>query len=393
MRYARFLSSMIAFTLLLTAVSGPLAGRAAGEPYMIPVIVPLTGSESFLGKEEGNALTVIEGAVNKSGGVDGHPIKFDLQDDQSSPVNAVQLANALIAKKVPIIFGSSAVAICNAIAPLVKNGPVNYCFSPGVHPPAGSYVFSAGLSTGDLLVASAKYFKGRGWTKVAVITSTDATGQDADRIIDAGFNAASGEQIVDREHFNGTDVSVSAQMAHVKASGAQALIAWSTGAPFGTLLRGALEAGLSIPILTSSGNLTYPQMKAYAAFMPKDLIFPGSPPFALDQLPNGALKKSVAQYAAAFKAAGIQPDEGYVLAWDPIYMFIDAIKKLGVNATAEQIRDYFDSLNGWTGVLGTHDFKAVPQRGVGVESVTMVRWDTGKGTWVGVSKPGGEPLK
>ncbi|HXP92660.1 MAG TPA: ABC transporter substrate-binding protein [Candidatus Binatia bacterium] len=382
-----------ALGLMVSLATIPLASGASGEPYIINAILPLTGGESFLGKEEANALTVMETMVNKQGGIKGTPIHFVIADDQSSPVLAVQLANGIVAKKAPIIFGSSSVAVCSAVAPIVaKDGPLEYCFSPGIHPAAGSYVFSAGLSTGDLLLASAKFLKARGWTKIGVITSTDATGQDADRVIAEAFKTVGGITVIDQEHFNGTDVSVSAQMAHIKASNAQALIAWSTGSPFGTLLRGAIEAGLTIPILTSSGNLTYPQMKAYASFMPKELYFPASPGFAPNQLPNGQLKKEVQTYQAAFKAAGIDPDEGYALAWDPALMIVDALKKYGTNATAAQFKEYLDGLTNWTGIWGTHNFKAVPQRGVDVSSVILVRWDPAKNTWIGASKPGGDPL-
>ena len=388
----RLRTRLVTLALMLPLVTLPLGGRAA-EPIVLNAILPLTGGESFLGKEEGNALTVMETMVNKQGGIKGTPIHFVIQDDQSSPAVAVQLANGVIAKKVSVIFGSSSVAVCRALAPLLaKDGPVEYCFSPGIHPDAGSYVFSSGLSTGDLLLASAKFLKGRGWTKIGVITSTDATGQDADRVIAAAFKAVGGISVIDQEHFNGSDVSVSAQMAHIKASGAQALIAWSTGSPFGTLLRGAVESGITIPILTSSGNLTYPQMKAYASIMPKDLYFPASPGFAPNQLPNGQLKKEVQAYQAAFKAAGIEPDEGYALAWDPAHMIVDALKKYGPDATPAQIKEYLDGLTNWTGIWGTHNFKAVPQRGVDVSSVILVRWDASKNTWIGASKPGGEPL-
>src|SRR5579875_1126582 len=378
--------------LAFSLAAVPYAGHAA-EPYVMNAILPQTGSESFLGKEEANALQVMEQMVNKQGGIRGTPIHFVIQADQSSPALAVQLANSIIAKKAPVIFGSSSVAVCSAVAPLVaRQGPVEYCFSPGIHPAAGSYVFSSGLSTADLLLASARFMKAKGWTKVGVITSTDATGQDADRVIAEAFRTVGGINVIDQEHFNATDVSVSAQMAHIKASGAQVLIAWSTGSPFGTLLRGALEAGLNLPILTSSGNLTYPQMKAYASFMPKELYFPASPGFAPNQLPNGPLKRAVQTYQAAFKAAGIEPDEGYALAWDPALMVVDALKKYRTGMNAAQLKSYLDGLTDWTGIWGTHNFKAVPQRGVDVNSVILVRWDAAKNSWVGVSKPGGQPL-
>jgi branched-chain amino acid transport system substrate-binding protein len=380
----------LALAVLLCAI--PVAGRTA-DPFEIDAILPLTGPASFLGQEEAGALKVIEDMVNKSGGISGRPVHFVIADDQSSPQLGVQLLNGVTARKASVVLGSSLVAVCNAMMPLAKDGPADYCFSPGTHPPEGSYVFSSSISTSDLLVASATYFRERGWRKTAIITSSDATGQDAERGIDAAFNAASSETIVDREHFNTTDVSVAAQMAHVKASGAQALIAWSTGTPIATILRGIAESGVDMPVETTNGNLTYAQMKAYASFMPREFYFAAPPAIAPDQLPNGPVKRAVNTFIDAFKPVGTRPDIGQSLAWDPTFLVIDAYKKLGLDATAAQIKDFIDGQRGWVGINGQYDFRAVPQRGVGVNNVIMVRWDSGKDTWVGVSKLGGEPLK
>ena len=47
----------------------------------------------------------------------------------------------------------------------------------------GSYVYSCGVDATSLLGAGLHYLRERGLTRIAVITSTDATGQDADRAI------------------------------------------------------------------------------------------------------------------------------------------------------------------------------------------------------------------
>ena len=93
------------------------------------------------------------------------------------------------------------------------------------------------------------------------ITSTDASGQDADRALDAALSLPENKstfQVVAREHFNPTDISVSAQIAHIKASNAQVLIAWTTGTPVGTVFRGVTEGGLDIPVVTTNGNGSTP---------------------------------------------------------------------------------------------------------------------------------------
>ena len=63
--------------------SAPFGANAAAEVYNIPVVLPMTGSAAFLGKEESAALQVAETTVNKAGGISGRPIKFVIQDDQS----------------------------------------------------------------------------------------------------------------------------------------------------------------------------------------------------------------------------------------------------------------------------------------------------------------------
>lgn len=364
----------------------PRAGRAA-EPFAIDVIIPETGAAAFLGKEEGQALAAIEVTVNKAGGIQGRPITFAILDDQSNPSEAVQLLNGVLAHKPAVVLGSSFVATCNAMAALVeKTGPVEYCFSPGIHPPPGSWVFSASPSTTASLAITARYFHAKGWRRVAMITSTDATGQDADRGINDAFEGKdSGETIVDRQHFNPTDVSVAAQMTHIGASGAQALIAWSTGTPFATLLRGAADAGLKIPIATTPGNLTYAQMHAYAPFMSPNLYFAAFPFVVPSSVRDRAVKQAVDAFDDAFKPLGVKPDIGQSLAWDPALFVLDAFRHLGLDATPAQIKDYLSQTgktHSFVGVYGKYDMQAVPQRGLGIPNVEMVRWDPDRDAWV-----------
>lgn len=365
---------------------------AAAEPYNIYVIVPITGPSAFLGNEEASALKVLEDQVNKTGGVRGRPIHFVIQDDQTLSQNSVQLLNGIITQKVPFLLGTSQTAACGAMLPVVANGPVVYCFSPGVHPPPGSYMFSASISTADYIVATIRYLRAKGLRKIALMTSTDATGQDAEKGIDAAIALPENQgtvSIVDREHFNTNDLTVGAQIARIKASGAEAAILWTVGTPFGTLLREAVAGGLDMPLLTSAGNLNYTQLEGYDSFMPDNLLMVAPPWAAPNAFPNAAFKKAMAVYNDAFKAAGIRPEQGQSLAWDPALILIDALRKFGFDASPATIRDYIAGLKGWTGVNGSYDFAAIPQRGIGIDWLVMVRWDKKTKSLVGVSKPGG----
>src|SRR5277367_666039 len=97
----------LAFALAAVAlVAAPLqlAPAGAAEPFEINVIVSLTGPFAFIGSAEAASIRAIETLVNKQGGIKGQPVKMVIQDDQSTPAVAVQLASAIIAKKVPVML-------------------------------------------------------------------------------------------------------------------------------------------------------------------------------------------------------------------------------------------------------------------------------------------------
>lgn len=386
-----FTTATLAAGLLATTLPAPVA---AADPYEIDAILPSSGNGAFLGNAQQVALNILQELINKRGGVAGRPLKLVFLDDQSSPQVGVQLASSVIAKKANLMLGSTLVSICRAEAPLVKDGPLTYCFSPAIHPPAGSYMYTAGTSTTDMLAASLRFFRARGWTKIGIIASTDATGQDVDDNVKTLLARPENKvfTVVAHEHYNAADVSVDAQMSHIKSSGAQLLIAWTVGGPLATIFKSMQSLGLDVPVMATPGNMTYVQMKQYGAFLPKELYFPGSAAFAPEALPNGEQRRAVQTYLDAFRARGIRPDQGHLFVWDPITILVDALNKLGPAASPEQLRDFIDGYRG-TGVFGRYDFKAVPQRGIGVDSVIMVRWSPEKDTWLGVSRPGGEAAR
>jgi len=382
--------------ILALAVALAVAPASAADPFEIPVVLPLTGGGAFLGTSENQSLQLVEKMVNAQGGIKGRPIHFAVSDDQSNPQVAVQLTNGALAKKPSVIMGSAVVAMCNAMAAIVKaNGPVQYCFSPGIHPVANSYTFSSSVSTDDLATASLRYFHGKHWNRVALITSTDASGQDAERaFVEAAHRPENaGLALVIQEHFNPTDVTVSAQIARIQSTHPDAMVAWSTGTPFGTLLRGITDAGLDIPVMGGNGNLTYPQLAQYKAFTPKQMYFASPRFFARELVLPGPIRAAQDTFFKAFNAIGVKPDVSHSFSWDPALIVVDALRHVGTDATPDAIRSYIEGLHGWAGINGIYDFRDGSQRGLAENTAIIIRWNGANATFAGVSKPGGAPLK
>jgi branched-chain amino acid transport system substrate-binding protein len=382
--------------LIVGMTIGATSMVRAAEPYDIHVILPMTGNGAFLGQGHHDSLETLAAIVNKSNGIDGRPLHFVYHDDQSSPQVSVQLANEIMAEKPAVILGSSLVAMCAAIAPLMQNGPVDYCLSPAYHPPAGGFVFSSGASAIDQSAAVVRYYRMKGWTKLATLANTDATGQSNDKAMDEIMARPEnkGATLVERDHFNPTDISVSAQIESIRASGAQAIVAGVTGIAAATVFKGMIQAGFDIPIEVTSGNESFPQMEQWKDFLPKGLVMSS----ALFPEHDGILtldpRIEAAQHAmyAALAARGLKADNMEATSWDAALIVVAALRTLGPDATAEQLRRYISGLKDFAGIDGIYDFTANPERGLGPDASTVVRYDANAKAWQWLAGPGGTPL-
>ncbi|HEY3917976.1 MAG TPA: ABC transporter substrate-binding protein [Stellaceae bacterium] len=372
---------------------------AADDTYDMNVIIPLTGGGAFLGKAENQALGVAVQVINKDGGIHGKKIKLDVHDDQSSPQVAVQLMTEVIATHPAVILGSTVSQLCNAQAPLVKEaGPVMWCFSPSVRTEPGGYEFTSQIDSHDQQRALMTYFKGKGWKHIALITTTDASGQDAEKSItdlvkDPAFKDM---KLVADEHFAPSDVTVSAQIEKLRAGNPDAIVSWATTAAGGTVFRALKQAGMDLPTAASGSNMTVSQMSDYAAFLPTKVFF-GVGEWAANGDPRLKVPAEVTAQQKLFfnsmKTINVYPDSGYDLGWEPIRVVADALNKLPAGADAKTLHDFLINWQGHIGAEGVYDFKKTPQRGLNIDNAVVVRWDPKLKQWHLVSNLTGTPLE
>ena len=203
-----------------------------------------------------------------------------------------------------------------------------------------------------------------------------------------------GLSIVASVQFNPSDVSVAAQVQQLKAASPQALIAWTSGSPLGTVLKGLVQAGVDLPLGTTDANMTNAQMRQYAAFVPSEMLFMSSewPPHGTEVVLDPRVTAAQAPMFAAYQAAGATPDIAVAHAWDPAMLTAAALRQLGKDATPEQVRAYLSGVSGWAGVNGLYDFARIPQRGLDENDAVVTSWKPDKKAWAIVSAPGGAPL-
>ena len=368
--------------LVLTAGCGSQGGSSNSGGYTIAVLTSQTGSASQLGVGEQRGAQLAADYVNAHGGVNGKQISLATADDQTQPNEALQQARTLLSKNPVALVGPSVVANCKAVGPLVaEKGPVNYCLSPGID--ASGYVWSSSAKTDALAEETMNYWKNKGITKVAVVNTTDASGTDGGR---ASVEAAKkvGVTITAQVTYDPTAVSATAQLQQAMASGPQALVLWSTGTPVGVALKGIQQLGIKLPVMTTDGNLASTFLKRIADYTPDTLLIPATRDFWWETLPaNDPSRALEQQYHDSYQAKyGEQPDFGPGVAYDAVLVVAEALKK--ANSTdAAKIRTAMESIDGFTGVVGTYHMSPTDHRGLTVADVAMVQAKDGKFTYVG----------
>ena len=356
------------------------------------------GHASFLGTEEAAAFNALAKHVNATGGIDGHPLAFAISDNQSTASTSVSLASPLVGQA-PVLLVGSITSTDKPVDDLVTSGgPVVYDLSPGDHPALGSYVYSSSNSTINQTQAFINFAESKGWKKVAVINSTDSSGQDGWTNIQRAVAGSNGAvTITDHEAFDPTAVSVTTQLSKIKATNPQAVLVWTTGTPLGTVLSGMQQLGMnSLPTMTTNGNASYSEMQKLAGELPGQLYFPGAPFMVGPQDLTGQTKTEVQAFDTAMQAAGQKvPDEGDALAWDPGLDLVSALRKLGTSATASQIHHrphrVADQLRQDQRHLQLHPDKSISDnRGLTITSVYIAQWSKSQGEWTAASGPAGK---
>ena len=389
---SRLRSAALAVALLLACPTIGGTPASAADPVEVAVVISQTGQGAFLGGQLKLSMDLAQEYVNKTGGIHGRPLKLVFYDDQTNPQVDVQLFTQLAQKRASVVLGPSMTAPCLAAAPIVvSGGPVELCSSPALHPAHGSYVFSLSPSIIDDMAVYMRYFRLHNWNRVGLITSADATGQDVERAVAAvlGLPENHNLKLVESDRFALGDINVAAQMARLKAANCDAIVAWTTGAPWGTVLHGINDAGITVPIAGSPGDMVNGQMDQLASLLPPHLIFAGVNGMVRNALRPGPVRDAQQAYYTSLDGVHARVDFGNLIPWDATMIVVDALRHLGPDATADQVRAYILGLHGWPGVEGVYDFGDREQRGVGQNALFIAGWDAGKKEWVALSRPGG----
>jgi branched-chain amino acid transport system substrate-binding protein len=211
-----------------------LAPAAAEQPFKIGAIASLSGPAAGFGKDYADGFKAYVDQWNKRGGYKGRPVAVEIFDDETNPVNAVnvfrRLAGDAQTSIVWLAIPSNSALAVKALAseikvPIISGGEID---ALGV--PADPYFFKIAPGTRDFLVKLLDWAKANGKKRLGLILPTDAYGQTLTKYLKE-LAPAAGLEVVASESFAVTDTNFAAQLTKIRNAKPDLVYNGGTGAP------------------------------------------------------------------------------------------------------------------------------------------------------------------
>ena len=245
-------SSTQAATTPPAGASTATAPAAAGTPYRVLFICPLSGQLAAAGAAEKDGLMAATAMINSEGGILGHKVTVTAMDDAASGAKAASDAESALSggTQYNMIYGGCLGQDSIPItAVLGKSATLEFGPLPGslVSPPKYPSLFNPGPVDNAAEVALATEMKSKGIDKFAIITGDDATGQMGAQELAAAAKTL-GMTVTATEFIPDTSVDATPQMQAVLASHPQAIAANNYTPAIGPILVARSKLGSTLPL-------------------------------------------------------------------------------------------------------------------------------------------------
>ncbi|HET7850801.1 MAG TPA: ABC transporter substrate-binding protein [Pseudolabrys sp.] len=327
----RKLTGLLAGAAIL--VGGAITGASAQDTIKIGVTQPLTGAFAASGNYVAQGTRIAEEEINKAGGVLGKKIQLIIEDNKSNPTEAVTTVEKLIEKdKVPLLIGAWSSTLTLAVMPKLEEYKVPMIVetsSSGKITRSGNpYVFRISPTSEMEATAFQPIAKQMRIKKAAFLyTNNDFGIGSADEY--GKMLKANGVEIGPRETMDPAATDFSAQLAKIKASGADTLFVTTAVEQLTLILKQAKEQQLKVRVVSCGGSNSPDQVVAQAGAAAEGSYHTTFfPPWFPEITTNPEVSK---RYMADWKKHGFNVGgltEGY-RGYDAVYVAAAAIKAAG----------------------------------------------------------------
>jgi branched-chain amino acid transport system substrate-binding protein len=226
------------------------------------VFGPFSGDAAAMGGSEKDAVSLVIQEKNAAGGIHGQQIEPVYADDSGKPEEAVNTIKRLISRdevllnigsiSSPASLAASQVSRQSETAQIVVGGTAQRITTSG-----NKWVFRSPVPDTKLVADLVDFIheKFPKVTKFAFLYVNDDFGRGGFEAFKAA-GAKYGFEIVDEERYTRGDIDFTAQLGHIKASPAQAMVEWSRYTEGALVAKQFVQTGLNLTRFGSDGIAT-----------------------------------------------------------------------------------------------------------------------------------------
>jgi branched-chain amino acid transport system substrate-binding protein len=367
----KFLAGLALATVCMTTAA------SAADPFVIGVVSPLSGPVATVGSRQTSAIQWWADDVNANGGIRGRQVELAICDDQGNPEIAVTCVRNHLARGVALLLNTSISGAIRATLPLVKDGPVMIVASPIIEPDPKTFVFQTSPTDFEITKGLLAYLKANHVNKLAMIASTDATGEVGVANAQKVFPAGGVQLSLARIDLRANDASI--QLANVLKDNPPLLYSDYSGGGAATVVKSFSNLGLTMPLVISNANLTEAFMALIRNDMPRRLLGLGLNSMVPEFVTDAREKARIESFDRSYEATRKEPIDlltylGLMLAdcADAVLRNVDDIKSPAV------VKKFLETTP--IKSVATIHFSPESHVGLGAESVAVVEYKSGHWT-------------
>ena len=378
---------------IVVVVSGMVFGYAAKpavgqEPYKIGQVGSITGFGSYYGIIQREAALLAVEDINKKGGINGHPLKLTIYDNESDTTKGILAAKKLIEMdNVLIVFGPNMTGDFKAVMPTYAEKNIvgiSTSGSSAVGYPTKQWIFQVSNCSDWAAQRRIEFCKERGWMKLGLLTENSALAMD--EAGDCKKSAAKlGLQVIMEETMGPTDLDISPQLVKIAAAKPDAILATGSSSLI-VAAKNRKTLGIKIPFVGGGTLATYTFINV--AKDAAEGVFVGGTGLltAPDQIPDSHICKNQASYIDKLfmEKYGKHADSYAGNIWDPYLIVAEALKRSGPDRV--KLRDQIEKTKDFVGAQGVFTFSPEVHRGPGVDYQAMYEVVGGKFKLVSLRK-------
>ena len=326
-------------------------------PVKIGIVYSSSGSQAHSGLQEANVIKMLVDEVNAAGGVNGHPVRAILENDDTQTEKSVNAAKKLVfSNKVHVLMGANTSSAIKAIQQQVTEAQkVPYISMVGSDPAltklGQQWYFrnslSADYQTGSIIDYAMNVQK----LKTFAMIFDAASASDQAKAFEEGLKKA-GITLVAKGQFKTGDTSFNSQLLKIKQANPDALVTIGVAPEAAGIAKQVRDLGMNVRIIGLVA-IVYDEYIALGGSATEGTIAASA--FRVDN-PDPNVQAFVKKYKSKFNES---PDHAAAQTYDALQVLFKALRdaKLGLTddalaADRTQIRDALTRINDYNGVVG-----------------------------------------